>query len=184
MGAQKRPFSKEDHVEIVKAVAIGLKKANVLKRYLELGVKRGTCFNAVAPLAEIAYGVDITDCYKYIKGNTNMFWHHSTTTEFLNNHNEEEKFDLVFLDADHKHESSLDDFKRLLPLVNNNGLILLHDTYPVDKSFLSLSCCGDTYKTAAYIRKNFRDDCEIVTLPFYYGVSIVRKLGRQLLWTI
>lgn len=178
----KRPFSKEDHVEIVKAVAIGLKKAGNLKRYLELGIRKGTCFNIVAPIAEEAYGIDIDDCYKHIKNNKNLVWHHGATTEFLTNHNKNKPFDLVFIDADHRHESSLKDFELVFPHVNDNGLILLHDAYPPDKTFLSFKYCGDTYKTADYIRRNYNKICEIVTLPFYYGVAIVRKLDRQLLW--
>ena len=176
------PFGKNDHVKIVKAIATGLHDAKVLKRYLELGIRKGPCFNAVAPLAEKAYAVDIDDCHKYIKGNKNLIWYHGPTTNFLENHDRDKKFDLVFIDADHKHESSLQDFELVFPLVNDNGLILLHDTYPTREELLSPHYCSDTYKTAEYIRGNCLDRCEIVTLPFYFGVSVIRKLDRQLLW--
>jgi len=179
---KKMPFGKDDHVKAVKAIAEGLHDAKVLNRYLELGVRKGPCFNAVAPLADQAYAVDIDDCYNHIKYNKNLIWYHGTTTEFLTTHDMDKKFDMVFIDADHSHEASLNDFKLVLPLVNDNGLILLHDTYPTAEELLSSSYCSDTYKTAAYIRKNFVVECEIVTLPFYFGVSIIRKLNRQLLW--
>lgn len=183
----KTPFGKNDHVKIIKAIAVGLYDAGVLERYLELGIRKGPCFNEVAPLAKEAYAVDIDDCYKYIKGNKNLIWYRGTTVEFLESHDRNKKFDLVFIDADHKHESSLRDFELVFPLVNDNGLILLHDTYPTCEELISSHYCADTYKTADYIRKNYTpyhpdSQCEIVTLPFYFGVSVVRKLNRQLLW--
>jgi len=177
----KVPFGKNDHVKFVKSIAIGLKNAKALNRYLELGIREGPCFNVVAPLAEEAYAVDYKDCYKYISENNNLIWYHGTTVSFLKNHDKSKKFDLVFIDADHKHESSLEDFNLVFPLVNDNGLILLHDTYPTCKK-LTVGYCKDSYKTADYIRRNYFNKCEIVTLPFYYGISIVRKLDRQLLW--
>jgi hypothetical protein len=181
----KLPFSGRGHIAIVKAIAEGLNKAGFLKRYLELGVRQGFCFNAVAPLAVEAYAVDIKNSYKGIKQNKNLVWKHMTTEQFLKNHDPNRKFDLVFIDADHSHKSSLKDFIAVLPLVNDNGLILLHDTYPPSKGFTQEGYCFDCYKTGEYIRNNFGTECEIVTLPFYYGVSIVRKmrLGKHLLWS-
>lgn len=180
----KVPFGKNEHNRVIKTIAYGLERAGVLNRYLELGIKSGSCFNTVAPFAKKAYAVDIDDCYKYIKNNKNLVWYHGPTIDFLKKHNKDEKFDLVFIDADHRHESSLTDFEMVLPLVNENGLILLHDTYPTKEELLSRKYCGDSYKTADYIRIEYHDECEIVTLPFYYGISVVRKmeLGKQLLW--
>lgn len=178
---KKMPFGKNSHIDIIKSIATGLHKAKSLKRYLELGIRTGACFNVIAPLAEEAYAVDIHKYYRYIK-NKNVIWFHGKTVDFLNKCDKNKKFDLVFIDADHRHKASLTDFKLVLPLVNDNGLILLHDTYPTCEELTSRKYCGDTYKTAAYIRKHFSNQCEITTLPFYFGISIVRKLDRQLLW--
>jgi len=174
-------FGENDHSIIVKSISEGLSKAGFLNRYLELGIRGGYCFNSVAPFCKEAYAVDIDNCYNFIKDNKNLFWFHGNTSDFLTNHDKNKMFDLVFIDADHSHEASLKDFKLVLPLVSDNGLILLHDTYPPDEIHLDPHLCNDTYKTAVYIKKNFIE-YEIVTLPFYYGISIVRKLDRQLLW--
>lgn len=179
---KKLPFEKDQHVRVIKEIALGLNRAGVLNRYLELGIRNGPCFNKVAPLAKEAYAVDIVDCHKCIKENKNLIWYHGTTTDFLKKHNKNKKFDLVFIDADHNHVASLNDFELVFPLVNDNGLILLHDTYPTCEELTSFKYCGDTYKTADYIKRNYSDKCEIATLPFYYGIGIVRKLNRQLLW--
>ncbi len=177
----KIPFGKDSHVRIIKEIACGLNRAGVLNRYLELGFSKGVCFNAVSPLAKESYAVDINSSY-FGKDTENIFYYSGTTTNFLENHNKNKKFDLVFIDADHKHESSLNDFKLVLPLVNDNGMVLLHDTYPTSELLTTKSYCYNTYKTADYIRRNYSDVCEICTLPFYFGISIVRKLNRQLLW--
>ena len=182
MKKKKLPFNKNEHVNIIKSIAIGMNRAGFSTRYLELGIRKGPCFNAVAPLFKEAYAVDIVDCRKFIKGNKNLIWFHGTTDNFFKQHNSEKKFDLIFIDADHRYESSLSDFKKALSILLDNGLILLHDTYPPEEFFVSQKYCRDTYKTASFIRKNYSDQCEIVTLLFYYGVSVVRKLNRQLLW--
>lgn len=180
----KMPFSGRGHIRIIKEIASGLYKAGFLKRYLELGVRQGNCFNSIAPLSKEAYAVDIKNSYKQIKQNKNLVWNHMRTDEFLKNHDPNRKFDLVFIDADHSYEGSLNDFGSVFPLVNDNGIILLHDTYPPNNEFAKPGFCSDTYKTAEYIRNNFSKECEIVTLPFYFGISIVRKmsLDKHLLW--
>lgn len=180
----KMPFGGREHIAIIKEIAYGLHRAGFLKRYLELGIRKGNCFNTIAPLSNKAYAVDIRNYYRYIKQNKNLIWNHMVTDEFLKNHDTKKKFDLVFIDADHSYKSSLNDFKSVLPLVNDNGIILLHDTYPPNEEFISSEYCSDTYKTSEYIRNNFNKECEIVTLPFYFGISVVRKigLGKHLLW--
>jgi len=180
----KLPFSGRAHISIIREIAAGLQKAGFLNRYLELGIRQGNCFNAIAPLANEAYAVDIKNSFKQIRHNKNLIWNNIRTDEFLKNHDVDKKFDLVFIDADHSHEGSLNDFKLVFPLVNENGIILLHDTYPPSDEFAKPGFCSDCYKTAEYIINNYNQQCEIVTLPFYYGISVVRKieLGKQMLW--
>ena len=179
----KLPFGKNSHVDIIKPIAVGLNLVENLNLYLEIGISCGTCFNAVAPLAKEAYAVDINkECYDNIKDNKNLIWFNGSSSDFLRKHDPSKRFDLVFIDGDHKHTSSLSDFQMVLPLVNDNGIILLHDTYPPSEEFTTSSYCSDTYKTAEYIKKNYSSHVETVTLPFYFGVSIVRKTYKQLAW--
>jgi hypothetical protein len=177
----EKVFNKTSHIEIIKQIAVGLQAIGSLNRYLELGIQKGNCFNKIAPLAKEAYAVDILDNYNLVKENKNLVWFHGKSIDFLNQHDKNKKFDLVFIDADHSHIGSLTDFRTVLPMVSENGLILLHDTYPPSEAFTSPKYCNDTYKTAEYIRKNYKD-LESVTLPFFYGLTIVRNLNRQLSW--
>ena len=178
---RQMPFTKNEHVNIVKAIGLGMRAAGFNGRYLELGIRRGPCFNALAPLFKEAYAVDIVDCRKYIKNNSNLIWYHGKSEDFLSNHDRKKPFDMVFIDADHKHESSLRDFENVKPLTREGGLILFHDTYPPEEIFTSKKYCNDTYKTAEYIRKHY-PNYEFVTFPFYFGVSVFRNTERQLIW--
>lgn len=179
----KLPFTKYSHIQVVKMVATGLKNIGALERYLELGVAKGSCFNEIAPLATSAYAVDLRKkTLKFIKNNPNLVWNCCSTTEFLQSY-EGDPFDLVFIDAGHEFESSWSDFQLVAPLVRENGMILLHDTYPPNAKCSIPDICGDTWKTAWKIRTELRDEFEIATLPFYFGVSIVRKCVRQLDWS-
>ena len=89
---------------------------------------------------------------------------------------------MVFIDADHKHESSIRDFNLAFPYVVEDGFIFLHDTYPAADRWTSYKLCGDTYKTAEYIRMNYNRICEIFTIPLNPGLSLVRKCTYQMQW--
>lgn len=66
----------------------------------------------------------------------------------------------------------------------DDGFIFFHDTYPYDPYLFDKSQCGDVYKTALYIKKNFNENFEIVTLPINPGVTIVKKIKnyKQLIY--
>ena len=166
--------------EIISLIAEGLKVEN----YLEMGVRRGDTFNLVALLVKYAYAVDIqSKCYDDISHNENLIWYNESTDDFIESiKNIKIIFDLVFIDADHSHEQSLKDFLGVVPFVRENGIIILHDTYPRNTDMTELNRSGEVYKTAWYIRQNLREQFEIATLPFYAGLSIVRKCQKQLMW--
>ncbi|MBA4384742.1 MAG: hypothetical protein C0410_08400 [Anaerolinea sp.] len=87
--------------------------------------------------------------------------------------------DLLYIDADHSHEQSLKDFDNFSPFVRPNGLILMHDTFPLSEEYEKLHLSGTVYKTAQHIKKEYREEFEIVTIPYLCGVSIVRKKGAK-----
>jgi predicted O-methyltransferase YrrM len=179
---KKLSFGKRSHVPIIKAIAEGLRSSGQLSVYLELGTAKGACFNEVAPLAGVAHAVDHDpEKYEYIYKNKNLKWHACTTDYFFKEYSGD-PFDLVFVDAGHDFESSWSDFQKVAPLVNPNGIILLHDTYPPNEDFLRPDLSGDTWKTAWKIRQELSDEYEIATLPCYFGISIIRKCRKQLAW--
>jgi len=149
--------------------------------YLELGLYKGETITQVGAFAKQTIGVDIhkpSNVFQF------TFFQMSTDTFFSKVKSGEidlPALDMVFIDADHAYEQSLVDFHNTLGYVSDHGLIFLHDTYPRDESFTNPRYCGDSYKTAWYIRKEY-SDCEIVTIPCHPGLSIIRKSTSQLLW--
>ena len=180
----KMPFGKNDHIRVIKCIAEGLREANALNYYLELGISKGVCFNEIAPLTKTAaYAVDINDTsYPHIKYQGNLQWFCGTTDDFFKL-DSLPKFDLIFIDAEHSHKASKQDFINSFGLLKSNGIICLHDTYPPNEKLFEH--CKDSYKTAKFITDNYiflANECELVTLPFYYGITIVRKRTKQLMW--
>lgn len=90
-----------------------------------------------------------------------------------------EVIDFLYIDADHSYEQSLKDFNNFSPYVMPNGLILMHDTFPLNEGYEQLHLSGTVYKTAQYIKRHYSDEFEIVTVPYLCGVSIVRKKGSK-----
>ena len=177
---KKIPFVEGSHTKVIKVIARGLREIGLANNYLELGVKKGQNFNKIAPFFKKSYAVDIEKKYfKFIKKNNNFHRFCGTTYKFLSEYNGD-FFDMVFIDACHTYESSLLDFKTVFPKVSNNGFILMHDTYPPSPKYINKKFCGDCYRTAEWIKKNMLKEVEIVTIPFYFGISIIRKTKKQL----
>lgn len=168
----KMPFKKGSHARIISEIARGMHETNQLNNYLELGVQRGTTFNVVAPFARKAYAVDIDDNKSFISSHKNLIWYRGKTLDFLSQA-DLPKFDLVFIDADHTHEASLSDFKAVRRWLRTGSIVILHDTYPPTREWTHPSYCGQVYKTAEFIRENFKE-FEMMTLPFYCGLTLTR----------
>ena len=105
-----------------------------------------------------------------------------STDEFFKALPEGIQFDMVFIDAAHESEQVKKDFLNVLPLVIDDGLIFIHDTYPYSDVMTKPHLCNDCWKAAEWIKQNI--DVEIMTLPFNPGLSIIKKMkrDRQLIW--
>lgn len=134
--------------------------------YLELGLYEGETWNKVTPYCKRKIGVDIKDRNfvgeVYIES-TDSFFSHFT-----------EKIDMVFIDADHKFESVKKDFISCLKILNDGGVIIVHDTDPISDHLISPTYCGDSYKIVNILENS--TDINIVTLPLTEaGLSIITK---------
>jgi len=151
--------------------------------YLELGTRDCLNFQTLAKLCTKAIGVDISPIR--IPLENNMEFYNMSTDNFFNQLDITIKFDAVFIDADHSHEQSLKDFMNVKDRIIEDGFIFFHDTYPYDPEYFNPSICNNVYLTALYIKQNFIEEFEILTLPFNPGVTIVKKMKRnkQLIYT-
>jgi predicted O-methyltransferase YrrM len=156
------------------------------KVYVEVGTLNGYTFNAIAELVEKAIAIDIKISDR-ISNRANVEKFQMETSEFVKKLGRTFSIDLLFIDADHSKEAVLGDVDSLLPFVREGtGLVLLHDTHPVNEQFTSSSCCGDAWKAAWEIRTSKKySGLEIVTLPGpRAGLSIIRKSETQLSWQV
>jgi predicted O-methyltransferase YrrM len=159
------------------------------KNFLELGVQLGECTNKIIDLIPNEYygvDIDINSNIEYLITNKpNFKFAHKNTNEFfeyLDKNNINLKLDMVFIDADHSHASSYNDFLNVKRHLNNDGFIFFHDCYPYSIDDTSPSLCGDCYKTSEVIRKCHNTEFEIITIPIFPGISIARKCCKQLEW--
>jgi len=164
-----RPF------EIIKPL-IQILKPRV---YVELGIYRFETIMKILPFVDRAIGVDIGDL---VVPNKNIEFYSMTTDEFYEQNKNKLIIDFLFIDADHSDKQTLKDFLNYSKIVKDNGIIVLHDTYPENESHLSMTKCGTAYKVADYIRKNCGSDYEIMTIPVFPGMSLIRKSKNQLHW--
>lgn len=87
------------------------------------------------------------------------------------------KIALAFIDGDHNYEQAKKDFWNTWKILNDEGVIALHDTYPPDASWTDENKCGDVYRLRQELEK--RDDMDVFTLGrgcvIGVGVTFVRK---------
>lgn len=82
------------------------------------------------------------------------------------------KIALAFIDGDHNYEFVKRDFWNLVPLMKDDGVIFLHDTYPPEDSYVSENKCGTVYKLRQEIEKDKAFDCFTFTKVAAVGVGI------------
>ena len=143
------------------------------RSYLELGIYDGTCITEIAKIVDKAVGVDIKKRHRH----NNFEFIEKTTDDFFATNTS--KFDIIFIDADHNFESVKKDFENALKCLNNHGIILLHDTDPMQKYLLQPTYCGDSYKMINYIKEN-HPELNFINLPISEaGLTIINKNNEQ-----
>jgi predicted O-methyltransferase YrrM len=85
--------------------------------------------------------------------------------------------DFVFIDGDHRIEKVMSDFEVATALMNPNGIIGIHDTYPRNQSFISTEneWCGNSYLAPSYIQERF-PDWSTITIPVHPGLTLAQRL--------
>lgn len=166
--------------EIIKSIAKGL-KPNI---YVELGIAKAETFNLIHPyVQQEAYAVDCNRGFtQFLTNVSNKLRPYGGTTQQFAQAWERDirkEIDLIFIDADHKKESVVEDalnfYKWLKP---DYGLMILHDSWPPDKEHTSSVYCSDCY-LAKEILKDKLVDAEVITLPWEYGLTLIRKKGTD-----
>lgn len=89
------------------------------------------------------------------------------------------KFDAIFIDGDHRAEQVIKDFDNSILLLEDNGIIFLHDTSPVGPDWLNDGLCSTAYKVNDHLDENY-PELRFVNLPDGApGLTIVHKRERR-----
>jgi len=150
--------------------------------YVELGVYDGSTFNKVYPhVRGWAYGVDIKPLMDD-SDKPNCSITTNTTKEFAVLWSEDihEDIDLIFIDADHSKEAVLKDAQAFLHWLKlDTGIMVLHDTWPLNKQQTAPGYSGDCYKVTAELKNHYGDGIEVLTIPVSYGLTLIRRVGQD-----
>lgn len=136
------------------------------KAYLELGV--GTALETITQIqCNHIESVDIIRCnenFPSFIGTTDGFFAKNT-----------KKFDVIYIDADHSHESVNRDFVNAVNALSDDGVIFMHDVGPVNEENTLPTASGTAYKSFIEIRANANFDA--FTYEFENGdvIGIVKK---------
>lgn len=143
--------------------------------YLEIGCKDNTTFNQVE--VERKVGVDPN------RGGTLRM----TSDKYFEENNE--KFDLIFIDGLHEATQVSKDFFNASARLNPNGTIILHDCDPpaevrqrVPQAPGQRGWCGDCWK--AFVSLRACADVDAICTTFDMGMGIVRLRPNSDLITI
>ena len=109
-------------------------------RFLELGTSNGSAYNSLEFTEK--YTVDIKKPESTL-GNNKSF--EMSTDEFFESV-DIGGFDLIFIDADHDAPQVIKDYNSSVNLLNEGGIIVLHDCYPPSEEYCERRFCSDSYK--------------------------------------
>jgi len=99
--------------------------------YVELGIGAGNTWNLISCTSKL--GVDTVVQMPQVLN--------CTTDQFFENNNQ--KYDIIYIDAEHSRQQVLKDFNSAYRNVNPGGIVLLHDVCPNTIHDTAPTGCGD-----------------------------------------
>jgi hypothetical protein len=129
--------------------------------YLELGCRADATFSKIR--CDKKVGVDNA------RGGTL----HMTTDQYFEKYSD--KFDVIFVDADHRHPQVMKDVTNALNALNENGFIVMHDCYPYSTKYENLNgkASGTVWRTFVHLRQN--PQLDMIVSNYDHGVGVIRR---------
>jgi hypothetical protein len=143
------------------------------KKYLEIGVQAGYVLDKVK--CDYKIGVDPDK-----NSRATLFL---TSDEFFSQN--EEMFDVIFIDGLHHADQVLKDIENSLKILNPNGYIVCHDMIPYDESMQLVprqqdTWTGDCWKAWVYFRQN-RNDLYMFVIDTDFGCGVIKSGNQELI---
>jgi hypothetical protein len=125
--------------------------------YLEIGIGTKNPYNSINTKNKIC--VDIDGRADYNNGSDDFFQNYKG-----------DKFDVIFVDGDHHSEQVIKDYNNSIKILNQNGLIFIHDLLPPDLKHCGQDSCGDGYQLLNYFVDN---NYNYLTIPQDFGLTLL-----------
>ena len=145
--------------------------AKILKpnHYLEIGTGYGDTFNLVCKYAEFLTGIDRVKRSK-VNSRFNVMLYKGDSDSFFKTN--KSRYDMIFIDGDHRFDQVKKDIVNALSVLNYDGVIFVHDTFPKGEIYKIDDKCSDSWKVPAWIRSNpFVDVMDVKKHP---GLTIIK----------
>lgn len=141
------------------------------KSYLEIGIDEGVCFRQIQ--CRHKSGVDPYS-------SSNCVSHKMTSDEFFLQN--KRTFDIIFIDGLHHSEQVIKDIENSLKVINNGGIIVVHDCLPGSEIQQIVPretkvWTGDVWKAWMEFRK--RKDLRMFVFDIDYGIGVM-QIGEQI----
>lgn len=145
-----------------------------VSNYLEVGVYQCETLRLVAKSADRVVGIDIdSKALESAPRRSNVTTFLGTAQDYLSLQGSE-RFDLIFIDANHSKASVIEDFEAVQSMLMAGGTIMLHDTWPKTREFSSPMFCGDAFLAVHELRKR-RPDFSFFTIPSHPGLTLCQR---------
>lgn len=144
------------------------------KSFLEIGTASGECFNNV--IAEDKTSIDPNE-------QTNATYKVTSDKFFANKkHHKNKSFDIIFIDGLHEAEQAYRDIENALNHLNRNGVIVIHDCYPTDRTMQEPYTnqhfwTGDVWK--AFVKARAELPYEMYVIKQDFGCGIIDTTQKK-----
>lgn len=158
-------------------------------RYLEVGVYTGAVILSVR--ASIKVGVDPVIRIGALRrrlhpGARGLELEPLTSDSYFAGLAEEVRFDVVFIDGDHRHRQARRDIDNALKVLSSDGVVLVHDCSPPSEAAAladseealargAAEWCGDVWRAIVALRVE-RPDLEVEVLDTDFGMGVIRRV--------
>lgn len=141
-------------------------RKNGYKSYLEIGTQYGNAFSKINIQHKVC--VDPIKCFDGLT-------YEMTSDEFFKQN--KETFDIIFVDGLHLEEQSTIDIENSFKVLNDGGIIVVHDCLPHCEEFTKVCWNGTVFRSIVDLRyKNA--DVKIEVVDTDNGCGIVMR-GKQ-----
>jgi hypothetical protein len=148
-------YPRVEHTLVINALIQKIKaEENREISYLELGIGDGVSFGKIGADKKVSVDMYHAATFK------------CKTTEFFAKNTE--KFDVIFIDADHKADAVSVDLREARKICNK--YIIVHDCNPSDQSLEASNRCGDGWK--AWSQYVIKSGFDAICGDFDFGVGV------------